>query len=259
MSRPVALVTGASSGLGRALAIELAKQGYAIGVIARREDLLREVADELTASGHTVAASAADVTDREALGVAVASIEATLGPIELAIANAGIGRYDRIDPFDAEVVEQTFRVNVMGVVNTIGAVLPGMLARGSGHIVGISSLGADRGMPGSAAYGASKAALSTYLDGLRISLKPRGIAVTTVCPGFIRTEMTAQNKFAMPGVLEAEEAARRIVRRLKKRPVVYRFPLGMSLLMRTLRHLPDWAVARLVPVNSSTKTEKRSH
>src|SRR5690606_2458613 len=133
---------------------------------------------------------------------------------------------------------QTFAVNLMGVINVIAAVLPGMRQRRAGHLVGISSLGADRGMPGSAAYGASKAALNTYLEGLRVSLRADGIAVTTVCPGFIRTAMTAQNDFRMPGLMEPQQAARQIVRALAKRPPVVRFPLSVSLLMRVLRLMP---------------------
>jgi short-subunit dehydrogenase len=247
MARPVAIVTGASAGLGRALADELAEQGYAVGLIARREGPLREACHDLHERGHTVACAVADVTNREALQRAVSDLAGALGAIDLAIANAGVGLPDRLDPFDVDVVEQTFAVNLMGVINVIAAVLPGMRQRGAGHIVGISSLGADRGMPGSAAYGASKAALNAYLEGLRVSLRPEGIAVTTVCPGFIRTAMTAQNDFQMPGLMEPQQAARRVVRGLSRRPAVIRFPLSMSLLMRVLRLMPDAVLGRLLP------------
>lgn len=251
MARPVAIVTGASAGLGRALADELAEQGYAVGLIARREGPLREACSILHERGHTAAAAVADVTSPEALQRAVSDLAGVLGDIDLAIANAGVGLPDRLDPFDVDVVEQTFAVNLMGVIHVIAAVLPGMRQRRAGHIVGISSLGADRGMPGSAAYAASKAALNTYLEGLRVSLRPEGIVVTTVCPGFIRTAMTAQNEFAMPGLLEPHEAARRIVRALSKRPAVYRFPLSVSLLMRGLRLMPDRLLVRLLPTSTS--------
>jgi short-subunit dehydrogenase len=255
MPRPVAIVTGASAGLGRALACELAQQGYAVGLIARRGDALRETCEELQRRGHTAIFAVADVTDREALDRAVAAIAAALGEIDLAIANAGIGLSDRLEPFDSAVVEKTFAVNMMGMVNVIAAVLPLMQRRRRGHLVGISSLGADLGLPGSAAYCASKAALNTYLEGLRISLRAEGIAVTTVCPGFLRTGMTEQNDFWMPGQLAPQQAARRIVRALSRRPAVYRFPLSMSLLMRVLRLLPDAILVRLLPAQRPGDSE----
>jgi short-subunit dehydrogenase len=252
MARPVAIVTGASTGLGRALACELAEQGYAVGLIARRTEPLQEICAELELRGHTAAYAVADVTNLQAVQRAVSDLTDVLGAIDLAIANAGIGLPDRLEPFDPAVVEQTFAVNLTGVIHVVAAVLPGMRQRGTGHIVGISSLGADRGMPGSAAYGASKAALNAYLEGLRLSLRPEGIAVTTVCPGFIRTGMTAQNDFQMPGLMDPRQAARRIVRALPKRPPAVRFPLSMSLLMRVLRLMPDAWLVRLLPPSART-------
>jgi short-subunit dehydrogenase len=137
-----------------------------------------------------------------------------------------------------------FRVNVLGVVYAIDAVLPDMLRRGRGHLVAVSSIGAYKGLPGESGYCASKAAVNTYMEGLRIHLRDRGIAVTTVCPGFVRTPMTAVNRFHMPWLLDADEAARRIVWAIRRRKKVYNFPWQMSLLTKATRWLPDWMIAR---------------
>ena len=119
-----------------------------------------------------------------------------------------------------------------------------MLRRGRGHLAAVSSLGAYKGLPGESAYCASKAAINAFLEGLRIQLRGKGITVTTICPGFVRTPMTSVNEFSMPFVMEADEAARRIVAALRRRAKVYDFPWQMSLLMKLTRWLPDWALAR---------------
>lgn len=239
MSSQVAIVTGASSGLGRSLAGELATSGYTLGLIARRREHLQKLATELHSAGHRAEFATADVGSRVRMQEAVRELSEKLGPVELAIANAGIGLRDQLDPFDSRVVEQVMRVNFLGSIHLIEAVLPKMLEQRRGHIVGISSLGADRGLPGSSAYTASKAALNTYFDGLRVALRPSGIAVTTVCPGFVRTGMVEGQNHPMPWILEPEDAARRVVRALRRKPGRYRFPLPMSFLMRFLRLVPD--------------------
>src|SRR5947209_8538695 len=152
----------------------------------------------------------------------------------------------QLDPMNVADIEAMFRINVLGVVYAIEAVLPEMLRRGRGHLAAVSSLAAYKGMPGESAYCASKAALNTYLEGLRIHLRDKGIAVTTLCPGFVRTPMTAMNEFHMPWLLEADAAARRMVRALRRRRKVYNFPWQTSLLMKVTSWLPDWLVARVV-------------
>jgi short-subunit dehydrogenase len=167
-----------------------------------------------------------------------------LGPVDLLIANAGVGMPTLLDPLNVADVEAMFRVNVLGVVYAIEAVLPAMLQRGRGHLAAISSLGSYKGLPGESAYCASKAAVNVFMEGLRIQLRERGIAVTTVCPGFILTPMTAINEFHMPWLLQPDEAARRIVRALRRRRKVYNFPWQTTLLMKLTAWLPDWIVAR---------------
>ncbi len=242
----VAVITGASSGIGWALARALAAEGARVGLVARRREALERLAAEIARAGGTAAAAPADVGDRPAVVAAVHELAARLGPVDLLVANAGVGAPTRLDPLNVGDIEKMFRVNTLGVVYAFEAVLPEMLRRGRGHLAAVSSLGAYKGLPGESAYCASKAAVITFLEGLRIQLRDRGIAVTTICPGFVRTPMTSVNEFHMPFLLEADEAARRIVRALRRRKKVYNFPWPMALLMRLTRWLPDWAMARVM-------------
>jgi short-subunit dehydrogenase len=164
----------------------------------------------------------------------------------LLVANAGVGVPTTLDPVNTADVEEMFRVNVLGVVYSIEAVLPEMLRRRLGHIAAVSSLAGFLGLPGESGYCATKAAVNTYLDGLRVHLRGRGIRVTTLCPGFVRTPMTAANDFHMPWLLDADEAAQRMVRALGGGRTVYRFPRPTSLLVRCARWLPDWVLARVM-------------
>lgn len=240
----VAVVTGASSGIGWALARELAREGCKVGLVARRQAELAQLAEEVRRAGGTAALATANVAERGQVQAAFAEIRRELGPIDLVVANAGVGIPTLLNPVNIGAVELTFHVNVLGVVYAIEAVLPEMLQRGRGHLAAVSSLGSYKGLPGESAYCASKAAVNTYLEGLRIHLHHRGIAVTTLCPGFVRTPMTAPNKFPMPWLMDPDEAARRMVRALARRKKVYNFPWQTSLLMKLTRWLPDWVVAR---------------
>lgn len=240
----VAVVTGASSGLGMALAGALAAEGSKVGLVARRREPLDELAAAIARAGGTAAVAVADVADRTQVLAAVAEIRDRLGPIDLLVANAGIGTPTRVDPVNSVAIELVFRVNVFGVMYAIEAVLPDMLQRGRGHLAAVSSLGAYKGLPGKSGYCASKAALNTYLEGVRVQLRGRGVVVTTICPGFVRTPMIADNKLPMPFLLEPDVAARRIVRALRRRRKVYNFPWQTSLLMHLARWAPDWLLAR---------------
>ncbi len=241
------IVTGASSGIGRALARALAAGGRRVGLVARRREALEALAVEIADDGGTAVAAAADVGDRDSLRSAVGEVVDRLGPVDVLVANAGYGVPTRLDPLNTADVEETFRVNVLGVVYSIEAVLPAMIRRGTGHLVAISSLAAYKGLPGESAYCASKAAVNAYMEGLRIELRPRGVAVTTVCPGFVDTPMNTMDAAAAPFLMTAEAAARRVARVVdRRRPGVVRFPRRMAALMALLARLPDPIVARLV-------------
>jgi len=242
----VAVITGASSGIGWELAKVLAAQGCKVGLVARRRELLEQLAAEIEAHGGKAAAAAADVGEREQVLKAIHDVSGRLGPVDLLIANAGVGAPLLLEPMNVAAQEKMFRINTFGVVYAIEAVLPEMLRRGRGHLAAVSSIAAYKGLPGESAYCASKAAVNIYMEGLRIQLRGRGIAVTTICPGFVRTPMTAVNDFWMPFLLEADEAARRIVRALGRRRKVYNFPWQMAWLMRLTSWLPDWMFARVM-------------
>jgi short-subunit dehydrogenase len=242
----VAVITGASSGIGWALAKVLAAEGCKVGLIARRADQLSALAGEVTQAGGTAAFAPADVSDRQQTLAAIAEVSGRLGPVDLLIANAGVGAPTRLDPVNVADVEKMFRVNVFGVIYAIEAVLPEMLRRRRGHLAAVSSLAAYKGLPGESGYSSSKAAVNNYLEGLRIQLRSHNVAVTTICPGFVRTPMTAVNPFHMPFLIEADAAARRIVRALRRRAKVYNFPWQTALLMKLTAWLPDWLLARVM-------------
>ena len=240
------VITGASSGIGRALALYYARHGWRVGATARRAELLATLANEC---GGKITTAVADVTEVDFLKPAIHRLIAALGGVDLVIANAGLAEPSGgVEP-NRDGVERMMRVNVMGVVNTFAAALPTLLARNSGHLAAIGSMAGYKGLPGSAGYSASKAAVYTYCEGLRIELRPRGVAVTCVCPGFIDTPMTADKSHPMPWRVTVERAAEVIARGLESRPGVLNFPRRMRWLMRLTGVLPDGVVRRRVPAD----------
>jgi len=242
-SGQVVFITGASSGIGWALAREFARQGAKVGVLARREERLRELCESIRADGGTCEYAVADAADRLAVHDALRSLKERLGTCNVMIANAGVGTSNSAMNLNVTGAEKVIQTNLLGPMYAFEAVLPDMLARGSGHLVGVSSVAAFKGLPTSAAYCASKAGLVAYLESIRISLRAKKIAVTTICPGFVRTEMTAKNK-KMLWVLEPDAAAKRMVRAIARRKKVYSFPKRMRTLIGMLRWMPDWAMAK---------------
>jgi short-subunit dehydrogenase len=240
----VAVITGASSGMGWAMAKILAARGCKVGLVARREDKLAELTAEIHKEGGTAVPAAADVGDRSQTVSAIRACAEKLGPVDLLIANAGVGIPTLVEPLNVGATEKMVRVNLLGVVYAIEAVLPEMLRRGRGHLAAVSSLAAYKGLPGESGYCASKAAVNVYMEALRVQLRHRNITVTTLCPGFVKTPMTVVNKFHMPWLLEADEAARRMVRALERRRKVYNFPWQTTVLMKLSAWLPDWVLAR---------------
>ena len=169
-----------------------------------------------------------------------------LGPIDVLIASAGLGMPTLLDPVNLDEVEAMIRVNVLGVIYAFSAVLPEMLRRRSGHLAAVLSLAGYTTMAGESGYSASKAAVNAYLAGLRRHLRGRGISVTTFCPGFVATPMTADSPFWMPGLLSAEEAARRMLRALSAGRKVHNFPWTTHLMTRVVGLFPDWLNARIM-------------
>ncbi len=183
----VIFLTGAAHGIVEATARTLAAKGFRLGLVDRDAEALARVAREISSSGAVGVAEPADVTDASALRSAFQKLEARIGPPDVLVAGAGIGGLTLLPDIEPATLRKMLDVNVVGVANAIDAVLPGMTARGAGHLVGISSVAGFRGLPWMASYSASKAALSAYLEGLRPAAQAPGVTVTTVYPGFVRT------------------------------------------------------------------------
>ena len=245
----VVVLTGAANGIGRATAEALSVRGARVGLIDRDRDRLDEIRGRL---GAGVASYPADVTDAAAVKAAVASIETAIGPTDVLVACAGVGKLTPVPDLDTSGLRAMLEVNVLGVAHAIDAVLPGMIARGRGHLVGVSSVAGFRGMPWMASYSASKAAVWAYLEGIRPALKRRGVRVTTVFPGFVGTGMTLEIPYARPvSMLTPEAAARHLIRAIESRRRDYVFPwgarLGMGLLRRSPNFFFDWMMDQAGP------------
>lgn len=230
------LITGASSGIGQELARQLASRGCRLALLARREDRLKELAGEL---GEDTWFRPCDVVDKEAVKAAVEDADEALGGIDIVILNAGVGKPTPTHKFVADDLVHIFQVNVFGIAYALEALLPRMLERGRGAIVGVSSLAGTRGLPLSTAYGASKAAVTNLLEGMRIELAPQGIQVTTVAPGFVKTPMTDQNKFPMPFMWPVDKAARVIIRGIEKGAREIRFPFPLVATLALAKMAPN--------------------
>jgi short-subunit dehydrogenase len=231
-------ITGASSGLGAALAAHYAREGATLGLVARRADALRAVAADLPSP---TAIYPADVADRGALGAAAADFVARHGVPDIVIANAGVsvGTLGAEDE-DLPVLERVLAVNVLGLAATLTPFAGPMRRRGSGILAGVASVAGFRGLGGAGAYSASKAAAITWLESLRVELHGSGVAVVTVCPGFVDTPMTRVNRYAMPFLLPADEAARRIARAIDRRRSLAVVPWQMAILGGCMRRVPNW-------------------
>lgn len=236
-------VVGASSGIGAALAAELVARGAHVAISARRQDRLDQVA------AGRMAVLACDVTDHEATLAAAGRVRRLLGGMDLVVWSAGTWlQFDALK-WDRESFARHVEVNLLGLNNLLAAVVPDMVETRHGHLVGIASVAGYRGLAGAEAYGATKAAQLNLLEALRASLSHNGIRVTTVSPGFVRTEMTRSNSFPMPFLIEPDEAARTIADGLERGDHETVFPLPMAVLMKTASILPvrvwDAVAARL--------------
>lgn len=223
--------------MGRSLARRLAAKGEAVAAVARRKPLLDTLVAEIVTAGGRAVAIECDVTDRAQVKAAVAEAERRLGPIDRLVACAGGGERTYVDAFDADHFERVFAVNVTGTVHCIEAVLPGMLSRGDGHIVAIGSLAASRGLPQAAAYSAAKAALANMMESLRIDLRPRGVAVTLLAPGFVRSRPSAKKR-RKPFQVELETAADLMCSPILTRKKYYAFPWVLVLAAGAARMFP---------------------
>ena len=247
-SNKVVLVTGASSGIGRGLAVELARRGAAVGLLARRADTLQEVVAEIKAGGGRALALPADVTDSNAVSQAADVLRTEFGPIDVLFANAGVGGTAHAAKLEPAEFAGVIDVSVKGVVNSVTAVIGDMIKREQGQLVVISSLSAYRGLPKSAAYCSSKAAVSAFFESMRLDLHGSGVDVTIIHPGFIKTPLTAGRKARLPWLMELGYAVDKILKATEARKKSYAFPWQLATIVRAGMIMPifmyDWIARR---------------
>lgn len=231
-------ITGASSGIGRSLALELARRGATVAVTARREELLSALSQEASTMSGKIVPYPGDVTNLESLKEIIGQIEHQLGPIERAILNAGRAGAEPVDGFSSARYQRCFEINLFGITNALEVLLPGMISRQRGEIYFMGSLSAYRGLPGMTPYAASKAALKSTAESLAPILRPTGVKLRIINPGFIRTPMTADNQFPMPFLMNVETAAKRIVGAFDRDTFEIAFPKPMAFAVKCLRLLP---------------------
>ncbi|MFO0550427.1 MAG: SDR family NAD(P)-dependent oxidoreductase [Polyangiaceae bacterium] len=235
-----AIVTGASSGIGRALAIELAQRGVReLALVARRAPELEQAAREVEAAGARALVRVVDLADGDRAAAALRAIDDDLDGVDLVVANAGLGPRRDADPLAWETVRDALHVNVCGAAATLTALAPRMRDRRRGHLVGVGSISSFGALPEALAYSSPKAALTMMLDCLRLDLAGAGVAVTAVHLGFVRTAMTAHSTHWMPQLMEAEDCARALVNRLEGRPRAVTLPRALGVAARGLALLPE--------------------
>lgn len=239
-------LTGASSGIGEGLAAALAKKGAVIGLLARRRDMLDKLKIRCEKAGGTARVFACDVTDADAVAAAAAEFLHEFEHIDVLIANAGIGGNNRetrdLQPI---AVKKVIDINLLGAVNSVHAVLPAMLKRGSGHIVAISSLAGFRGLPKSAAYSASKAGMTAFFESVRLDVKHQGVDVTIIQPGFIKTPLTSGRDAKMPFLMELDDAIPHFIRAIERKKRFAAFPWQLATVVRAGKFMPSWLYDRI--------------
>ena len=238
----IAWITGASSGIGRALSLRMQADGWIVVASARRAEALAELA----AAASSIVPLPLDVRDASAVVAAVRHIEDEVGPIDAAVLSAGTYVPMRARAFSAQVVRDTLELNTLGVAHCLEALLPRMLERQRGRIVAVASLAGYRGMPTSAAYGASKAAVIHMMEALQPELAGTGVVLQVANPGFVRTPLTDRNTFAMPFRMEVEDAVDALYRGMQKDRFEIVFPLSLALILKAARLLPAGLYLRLM-------------
>jgi short-subunit dehydrogenase len=245
-SGQVILVTGAGSGIGRRLTQRFLELGASVGAIDRDSTSLAALQSQCNSPNLAVAT--ADVADAPRLADVVRSLEERLGPTDRLVANAGIGMATGFWQFNPDDFASVIRVNLLGVVHSIAAVLPGMMARRRGHIIGLSSLASYRGLPLMSAYCASKSGVNAVLESLAVEVAPYQIRVTTLCPGWIRTPLTEKVAMSMPGLMDVNDATETILQAIAQQRRHVAFPRRSAWVVRLLRWLPpawsDHLIAR---------------
>jgi NADP-dependent 3-hydroxy acid dehydrogenase YdfG len=238
-------LTGASSGIGEGIALALAAKGAVLGLVARREDMLADLAKRCEAAAGSARYFPCDVTDAEALQRAADEFRKEFDHIDVMIANAGVSGNDQeTRSYEPAAVKKLIDINLLGAVNAIHAVMPQMIERGSGHLVAISSLAGFRGLPKSAAYCASKAGMTAFFESVRLDVARHGIDVTIIQPGFIKTPLTSGRTHKMPYLMELDDAIPLFIRAIEKKKKFAAFPWQLATIVRAGRLMPAWLYDR---------------
>jgi NADP-dependent 3-hydroxy acid dehydrogenase YdfG len=241
----IIFLTGASSGIGEGIALALARKGATLLLVARRADVLRELASRCKSVGGDARVFALDVTDSDAVLRAVEQAIKEFGWIDVMIANAGISGTIDVQKMSAAEVTKVINTNLVGAVNATSAILPKMLERGEGQLVAISSLAGYRGLPKSSAYCASKAGMIAFFESIRLDVRKRGIAVTIISPGFIKTPLTAGRHHKMPFLMELNDAIPLFIRAIEKKKKFAAFPWQLATIARAGKYMPAWIYDRI--------------
>jgi short-subunit dehydrogenase len=239
------VITGTTSGIGRALALHYAQRGVTLGLLGRRQELLTTTATECTARGATVVPAALDVQDEAAMRTYAEQFILQAQGIDLVIANAGVGEHDNLGSGNAAYHTRIFAVNVIGLLNTLLPFIPQMIRQRQGHLVAIASVAGYRALPGSTTYAATKIAVRALMEGYGWELRRHGIVTSTINPGFVVSEMTSRNQFRMPFLVPTDVAAGKIARAIERRRRSYTFPWPMAIAARLLPFIPSAVLGRV--------------
>ncbi|MGF6726980.1 short-subunit dehydrogenase [Paraburkholderia sp. GAS41] len=235
-------ITGASSGIGLALAAEYARRGAILGLVARRGEVLARF--QQAHPQHSISIYPVDVRDADALAAAAAQFIEQYGCPDIVIANAGISRGAVTGHGDLRAFREVMDVNYFGMVATFEPFAAAMMAAGKGALVGVASVAGVRGLPGSGAYSASKAAAFKYLEALRVEMRPKGVNVVTIAPGYVRTAMTAHNPYRMPFLMDADRFAAKVAEAVGRNTSFAIYPWQMRVVAMLLHVLPRWLYDR---------------
>ncbi|NOZ01539.1 MAG: SDR family NAD(P)-dependent oxidoreductase [Deltaproteobacteria bacterium] len=248
-----AVITGASSGIGKDLALLWAQWGCRVGLVARREDLLERVAEQCREAGVDAMVFQGDVTDREAMERVRDQAIERFGFVDIVVANAGVGGLNPASCFDLDIHRRTMEINCVGVANTLVPFIPSMIEKGDGILTTVSSLSGFRGLPKAASYSSSKAMQGIFMESLRVDLRPHGVHAFCIHPGFIETPMTEHDEFTMPFKMPVRRSSMLISKAIARRRRVYLYPWPMKLLTWVNMALPRWLYDRVLPVLSGQK------
>ena len=240
MSTPLVFITGASSGIGQALALRFHQAGYRLALVARRTSEVKSWASAHGISADSYEIYSADVSVADSIVAAGHDCLARQGLPDVVIANAGISvGMDTAVREDLDVMARTFATNNLGLAATFHPFVGAMAQRGSGTLVGIGSVAGIRGLPGHGAYCASKAAVISYCESLRGEMRPHGVRVVTISPGYIDTPLTRQNRYSMPFLMQAEDFADRAYRAIVAGASYRVIPWQMGIVAKLMRLLPN--------------------